>query len=107
MRPQPRRLPREGQKKPEARSIPAGHPNHVWWIGMTRVLCWGLRPIQVLVAMDHFSRQVVCVAPLEEPNAGWIIEARLRAVGKHGSIAVLFGEYWWRRLPLQSGPMAA
>jgi len=41
--------------------------------------------IQVLVAIDHFSRKVVCVAPLEGPNAGWIIEALEQAIRKHGA----------------------
>ena len=51
----------------------------------TKVWCWGLWPIQVLVAIDHFSRKVVCAAPLEGPNAGWIIEALERALQKHGA----------------------
>ena len=40
----------------------------------TKVRCWSLWTIQVLVAIDHFSRKVVCVTPLEGPNAGWIYE---------------------------------
>ena len=59
--------------------------NHVWSIDTTRVLCWGLWPIQVLVAIDHFSRKVMCVAPLEGPNAGWIVEALEQAMRKHGA----------------------
>lgn len=70
---------------PAARSIPASRPNHVWSIDITKVLCWGLWPIQVLVAIDHFSRKVVCVAPLEGPNAGWIVEALEQAMQKHGA----------------------
>ena len=35
--------------------------------------------------IDHFSRKVVCVAPLEGPNAGWIIDALERAMQKHGA----------------------
>ncbi len=42
-------------------------------------------PIQILVAIDHFSRKVVCVAPLEGPNAGWIIEALEQAIQKYGA----------------------
>jgi len=38
-----------------------------------------------LVAIDHFSRKVICVAPLEGPNAGWIIEALEQALRKHGA----------------------
>lgn len=41
--------------------------------------------IQVLVAIDHFSRKVVCVVPLEGPNAGWIIEALECAMQEHGA----------------------
>lgn len=75
----------ENIEKAESRAIPASHPNHVWSVDITKVLCWGLRPIQVLVAIDHFSRKVVCVAPLEGPNAGWIIEALEQALRKHGA----------------------
>ena len=55
------------KEKPEARSIPAWYPNHVWSVDTTKVPCGGLWTIQVLVAIDHFSRKVVCVAPLEGP----------------------------------------
>jgi transposase InsO family protein len=78
-------VPEKIEEKPEARSIPAWYPNHVWSIDTTTVLCWGLWPIQVLVAIDRFSRKVVCAAPLEGPNAGWIIEALERALQKHGA----------------------
>ena len=37
------------------------------------------------MAIDHFSRKVVCVAPLEGPNAIWIIEALEQALRKHGA----------------------
>jgi transposase InsO family protein len=91
-RPKPRNTPtapsattEQTEEKPEARSIPASYPNHVWSIDTTKVLCWGLWPIHVLVAIDHFSRKVICVAPLEGPNAGWIIEALEQAMRKHGA----------------------
>jgi putative transposase len=91
-RPKPRRTPttpaattEKTQEKPEARSIPAWYPNHVWSVDTTKVQCWSLWTIQVLVAIDHFSRKVVCVAPLEGPNAGWIIEALEQAMRKHGA----------------------
>ena len=77
--------PEKSQEKTESRSIPAWYPNHVWSVDTTKVICWGLWPIQVLVAIDHLSRRVVCVAPLEGPNAGWIIEALERAMEKHGA----------------------
>ncbi len=90
-RPEPRNTPaspaattEKTEGKPEGRSIPAWYPNHVWSVDTTKVLCWGLWPIHILVAIDHFSRKVVCVAPLEGPNAGWIIEALEQAMRKHG-----------------------
>jgi putative transposase len=90
-RPKPRNTPvapatgEKTQEKPESRSVPAWYPNHVWSIDTTTVLCWGLWPIQMLVAIDHLSRKVVCVAPLEGPNAGWIIKALEQAMQKHGA----------------------
>jgi len=77
--------PDKTEEKPESRSIPAWYPNHVWSVDTTTVLCWSLWPIQLLVAIDHFSRKVVCVVPLEGPNAGWIIEALEQALQKHGA----------------------
>jgi putative transposase len=77
--------PEKAEQKQETRSIPAWYPNHVWSVDTTKVLCWGLWPIQVLVAIDHFSRKVVRVAPLEGPNAGWIIEALEQAMRRHGA----------------------
>jgi transposase InsO family protein len=90
-RPEPRTIPastapaEKPQEKAESRSIPASHPNHVWSIDTTKVLCWGVWPIEVLVAIDHFSRKVVCVAPLQGPNAGWIVEALEQALRKYGA----------------------
>ena len=90
-RPRPRNTPiapvtpDKTEEKLESRSIPAWYPNHVWSVDTTKVWCWGLWPIEVLVAIDHFSRKVVCVAPLEGPNAGWIIEALECAMQKHGA----------------------
>jgi transposase len=80
----PAAAPGKTEEKPVARSIPAWYPNHVWSVDTTKVRCWGLWPIHVLVAIDHFSRKVVCVAPLEGPNAGWIIEALEQAMRRHG-----------------------
>jgi len=90
-RPKPRHIPAapisttgDTQEKPEARSIPAWYPNHVGSIDTTKVRYWGLWTIQILVAIDHFSRKVVCVVPLEGPNAGLIIEALEQAMQEHG-----------------------
>ena len=49
--------------------IPAWYPNHLWSVDLTVVYYWGLWKIYVLVAIDHFSRKVVAVTPLEGPNA--------------------------------------
>ena len=91
-RPKPRDTPvapatseKATEEKPQSRSIPAWYPNHVWSVDTTKVRCWGLWAIQVLVAIDHFSRKVVCVVPLEGPNAGWIVEALEKAMRKHGA----------------------
>jgi len=49
------------------------------------VLRWGLWPTWVLVAIDHFSRAVMAVVPLEGPNAGWVVEAIEEAFVQHGA----------------------
>jgi transposase InsO family protein len=46
---------------------------------------WAFWPTYVLVAIDHFSRKIVSVMPLEGPNAGWMIEAMTESFEKHGS----------------------
>ena len=76
--------------------IPAWYPNHLWSIDLTEVYYWGLWKIYVLVAIDHFSRKVVAVTPLEGPNTGFVINALETAfenIGKpkhlisdHGSV---------------------
>jgi len=60
------------------------------------VYYWSLWKIYVLVAIDHFSRKVVAVSPLDGPNAGMVInalEAAFENTGKpkhlisdHGSV---------------------
>ena len=90
-RPRPRNTPvapatpEQTGETPESRSIPAWYPNHVWSVDTTKVLCWSLWPIQLLAAIDHFSRKVACVVPLEGLNAGWIIEALEQAMRAHGA----------------------
>jgi transposase InsO family protein len=90
-RPKPRSTPtsaaptEKAKEEAESHSIPVSYPNHVWLVDTTTVLCWGPWPIQVLVAIDHFSRKVVCAFPLEGPNAGWLIEALECAMRKHGA----------------------
>jgi len=49
------------------------------------VLCWRLWPIHIFVVIDHFSRKVMSVTPLEGPNAGWINNALESAIEKHGA----------------------
>ena len=87
-RPEPRNRPKAKIKpvKDEAtpRSIPARYPNHVWSIDMTTVYRWGLWPVNICVAIDHFSRKVVATAPLEGPNAGWTVNALESAIEQYG-----------------------
>ena len=64
------RQPEEAQ----GRSIPAFYPNHVWSVDFTETLCWGLWRVYVIVAIDHFSRKVVCVRPLDSQDAQSITE---------------------------------
>lgn len=88
-RPKPKKTP-ESSAKPEkseeekARSIPAWYPNHVWSIDTIMVNCWGLWPIHICVVIDHFSRMVMAVVPLEGPNAGWVNNALESAIEKYG-----------------------
>jgi transposase InsO family protein len=90
-RPKPRNtpasfeIPREAQDKTEARSIPAWYLNHVWSIDTTTVLSWGLWSIRICVVIDHFSRKIMSVTPLEGPNAGWIVSALESAIQEHGA----------------------
>jgi transposase InsO family protein len=88
LRPKPRTAPAaaKAQAAPSApRQIVARYPNHVWSVDRTRVLRWGLWPSWVLVAIDHFSRAVMAVVPLEGPNAGWVVEAMEEAFVQHGA----------------------
>jgi len=73
------------EEKIEARSIPAWYPNHVWSIDTTEVLYWGIWPMHICVVIDHFSRKVMSVTPLEGRNAGWINNALECAIERHGS----------------------
>ena len=45
---------------------------------------WGIWPTWVLVAIDHFSRAVMAVAPLEGPNAGWVVDVLEGAFLRYG-----------------------
>jgi transposase InsO family protein len=67
------------------RVIPAWYPNHVWSVDRTIVYRWSFWPTQVLLAIDHFSRKIVCVAPLEGANAGWSIDRLEQAFHKPGA----------------------
>ena len=87
LQPKPRNAPAAAKVKatPTApREIIARYPNHVWSVDRTRVLRWGLWPTWVLVAIDHFSRAVMAVVPLEGPNAGWVVEALEEAFSRQG-----------------------
>jgi transposase InsO family protein len=65
--------------------IPAWYPNHLWSVDLTEVYYLGLWKIYVLVAIDHFSRKVVAVTPLEGPNAGRVIDALETAFTNYGT----------------------
>jgi transposase InsO family protein len=88
LRPKPKNAPAaaKAQEAPATpRQIVARYPNHVWSVDRTRVLRWGLWPSWVLVAIDHFSRAVMAVVPLEGPNAGWVVDALEDAFAQHGA----------------------
>ena len=88
LQPKPRTAPAaaKAQEAPATpREIVARYPNHVWSVDRTRVLRWGLWPTWVLVAIDHFSRAVMAVVPLEGPNAGWVVGAMEEAFTQHGA----------------------
>jgi transposase len=87
-KPRPEGTPAAAAGRPEekkARQIVARYPNHVWSVDRTRVWRWRIWPTWALVAIDHFSRAVMAVAPLEGPNAGWVVEVLERAFSRHGS----------------------
>ncbi len=71
------------EEKTKTRSIPAWYPNHVWSVDTTEVLYWGIWPMHICVVIDHFSRKVMSVTPLEGRNAGWINNALECVIEKH------------------------
>jgi putative transposase len=77
-------VPAQAEKYAKPREIVARYPNHVWSVDRTRVMRWGVWPTWVLVAIDHFSRAVVAIAPLEGPNAGWAVDVLEGAFLRHG-----------------------
>ena len=87
LRPKPRTAPSaaKAQDAPATpREIVARYPNHVWSVDRTRMLRWGLWPTWLLVAVDHLSRAVMAVVPLEGSNAGWVVDALEEAFSRHG-----------------------
>ncbi len=74
-----------GQACKTQRPIPARYPNHVWSVDLTTVARWGLWPTYVLVAIDHFSRRIVAVKPLEGPNPAWVIGTLEEAFDHYGA----------------------
>jgi len=87
LRPRPKAsTPLRAQAKGPAKlkEIIARRPNHVWSLDRTRVMRWGIWPTWVLVAIDHYSRAVIALAPLEGPNAGWAIEVLEQAFLRQG-----------------------
>ena len=88
LRPKPKAAPAGAKANAvpaRPRQIVARYPNHVWSVDRTRVLRWGLWPTWVLVAIDHYSRAVMAVVPLEGPNAGWVVGEMEGAFLRHGS----------------------
>jgi len=86
LRPRPQALtpvPAQAKEAGKPRQIIARHPNHVWSVDRTRVWRWGVWPTWVLVAIDHFSRAVMAIAPLEGPNAAWVVEVLEGAFLRH------------------------
>ena len=89
-RPKPKNSsPAKNSKQPAGMNkdgyrIPACYPNHLWSIDLTEVYYWGLWKIYILVAIDHFSRKVVSVIPLEGPTTGFAINALEAAFVKCG-----------------------
>lgn len=77
-------VPAQAERSARPREIVARYPNHVWSVHRTRVMRWGVWPTWVLVAIDHFSRAVVTVAPLEGPSAGWVVAVLEGAFLRHG-----------------------
>ena len=87
LRPRPKAstsAPAAAKECAKPKQIVARCPNHVWSVDRTRVMRWGIWPTWVLVAIDHFSRAVMAVTPLEGPNAGWAIDALEQAFLRHG-----------------------
>jgi putative transposase len=76
--------PAQAKEAGKPRQIIARYPNHVWSVDRTRVWRWGVWPTWVLAAIDHFSRAVMAIAPLEAPNAGWVVEVLEGAFLRHG-----------------------
>jgi transposase InsO family protein len=76
--------PAQAKEPVKPRQIIARYPNHVWSVDRTRVWRWHIWPTWAFVAVDHFSRMVAAVCPLEGPNAGWVVEALEGAFLRHG-----------------------
>jgi transposase InsO family protein len=88
VRPRPTVTPAASAAKPAPaapRQVVASFPNHIWSVGRTVVLRWGLWPTWVLVAIDHFTRRAVACCALDGPNAGEVVDALEEAFERHGS----------------------
>jgi transposase InsO family protein/transposase-like protein len=66
------------------RQVVACYPNRVWSVDRTVVLRWSLWPTWVLVAIDPFFHRIVACCALDDPNAGWVVDALEEAFGRHG-----------------------
>ena len=65
----------------------------MWSIDLTEVYYWGLWKIYVLVAIDHFSRKVVAVTPLEGLSTGFVINALEEAFVNSGKPKHLISDH--------------
>ena len=77
-------IPEAKEDKPSP-PIPAWYPNHVWSADTTTFLVWGLWPTHIFIAIDHYSRRVMAVKPLEGPNEGCILDALEQGFAKFGA----------------------
>ncbi|MEW6368016.1 MAG: DDE-type integrase/transposase/recombinase, partial [Acidobacteriota bacterium] len=76
----------EAQPKRESpKHIRAEHPNHVWSADLTAVRTWVFWRTDVLAVIDHFSRKLVALVPLRQPDTASIVAVLGSAFRLQGS----------------------
>jgi len=60
---------------------------------LTTVKLWGLWPVHVLVAVDHFSRRLVAAIPIRRPTAECAAGVLARAFRAYGTPARLVTDH--------------